>query len=350
MVGKELLEHRILTQGDGDLMLAAFYEKKGTARDVIKFGEFDEPSVGSSEVKVKLFASGVNPSDIKRRTGFGALSEMEFPVVIPHNDGAGVIEEVGAGVDKSRLGQRVWVYEAQIGRPFGTAAQRVVVPDHRAIWLPDNTTFDQGACLGVPAMTAHRLVFSDGPVNGKNVLVSGGGGSVASYAIQFAKWSGATVFTTVSSGAKAERAKKSGADFIIDYKKEHVVKTILDLTHGVGVDRIIEVAFGQNLDTNLAIIGTNGIIATYASDQLLEPTIPFYRLILKSVTVRFVFVYAMSLQAHVEAARDINECLATGVLNHEIALRFTLSQVIEAHEAVESGTCVGKVIVDTTRV
>lgn len=331
-------------------MFAALFEKKGKARDVIKYREVHEPQVCPGEVKIKVLASGVNPSDIKRRSGFGGSLQMEFPVVIPHNDGAGIIEEVGDGVNSSRLGERVWIYEAQIGRPYGTAAQYVVIPEDQAVLLPDGVTFEEGACLGVPAMTAHRLVFSDGSVRGKNLLIAGGAGSVASYAIQFAKWGGATVFTTVSSDNKAERAKNSGADFIVNYKNKNVMESILDHTKGVGVDRIIEVAFGKNLEMDLGVIKSNGIIATYASDQLLEPKIPFYTMILKSVTVRFVFVYAMSREAHFQAARDINACLLNGALKHRIALKFPLSQVIEAHEALESEKSLGKIIVETNRI
>lgn len=194
-------------------MQAAWYEQLGSAQDVIRYGQIEVPSFGASEVLVRVYASGVNPSDTKRRGGWGGM-KMESKRVIPHNDGAGIIEQVGEGVSPNRIGERVWIYEAQLGRPYGTAAEYVVVPSSQAISLPANTSFAEGACLGVPAMTAHRTVFADGDVEGQIILVTGGAGAVGNYAVQWGKWGGATVITTISRSEQAEIAEKAGADYM----------------------------------------------------------------------------------------------------------------------------------------
>ncbi|MEM1310897.1 MAG: NADPH:quinone reductase, partial [Cyanobacteria bacterium P01_H01_bin.153] len=186
-------------------MQAVWYEKNGPV-SVLRHGQLPRPKLGAGEVLVRIQASGVNPSDTKVRSGWGGMT-MPFPRVVPHNDGAGVIEQVGAGVSPERIGDRVWIYEAQVGRPSGTAAEYVVVPSQQAVPLPANTTFAAGAALGVPAMTAHRAVFSSGAVEGQTILVTGGAGAVGYYAVQLAKWGGATVITTVSRPQQAALAQ-----------------------------------------------------------------------------------------------------------------------------------------------
>jgi NADPH2:quinone reductase len=325
-------------------MKAALYEKTGPANEVLSIAEINQPAVTFGHVRVKVFASGINPSDIKQRGGWGGLT-MRFPHVIPHNDGAGVIESVGEGVPESRIGERVWIYEATLEGGLGTAAEFVVVPSETAIALPQNTTFAEGACLGVPAMTAHHCVLKDGDIAGQTVLVTGGAGAVGNYAIQFAKWANATVITTVSSDEKAEIAKAAGADYVINYKTENVAKRVKEID-GKGVDRVIEVDFGANLQTNLKIIKRNGVIATYASDSQLAPQVSTYDLIYKNLTVHYVLVYAMSKAAHQQAAKDINTCLEAGFFKHVIAQRFTLDQIAEAHELLESGRAIGNLILE----
>jgi NADPH:quinone reductase len=322
---------------------AAYYEQLGNAQDVLKIGEIDVPELGANEVLVKVRASGINPSDVKQRSGWGGLT-MRHPRVIPHNDGAGTIEAVGEGVQPSRIGERVWIYEATLIRPFGTAAEYVVVPSEQAVFLPENTDFEAGACLGVPAMTAHHCVFKDGAVSGKNVLVAGGAGAVGNYTIQLAKWGGATVIATVSSAEKAEFAKTAGADYIVNYKAEDVAARIKEITGGKGVDRIIEVDFAGNLEINLKAIARNGTIATYASDSDATPQIPLYSLIYKNLTVHYVLVYAMDKAAHQQAAADITTCLKAGVLHHVIAGRFGLDEIAAAHELQESGSAIGNLV------
>lgn len=323
-------------------MRAAIYEKTGTAKEVLSIAQIDLPEVKPAHVRVQVAASGINPSDVKQRGGWGGLT-MRFPRVIPHNDGAGVIESVGDGVPQSRVGERVWIYEATLAEGLGTAAEFVVVPSENAIALPENTSFAEGACLGVPAMTAHYCVLKDGAVTGQTVLVTGGAGAVGNYAIQFARWSNATVITTVSTDEKAEIAKEAGADYVINYKTDNVAKKVREISEK-GVDRIIEVDFGTNLETNLKIIKRNGVIATYASDAQLTPQVPTYALIYKNLTVHYVLVYGMPKTAHQKAAEDITTCLKSGVLKHRIAKEFTLDQIAEAHELLESGRAIGNLI------
>ncbi|MEO6863373.1 MAG: NADPH:quinone reductase [Microcoleus sp.] len=324
-------------------MKAAYYEQLGNAQDVLKIGEIDVPELRANEVLIKVRASGINPSDVKQRSGWGGL-KMRHSRVIPHNDGAGIIEAVGEGVSPSRIGDRVWIYEATLIRQFGTAAEYVVVPSEQAVLLPENTDFAAGACLGVPAMTAHHCVFKDGAVTGKTVLVAGGAGAVGNYAIQLAKWGGATVIATVSSAEKAEIAKTAGADYIVNYKAEDVVARIKEFTGGKGVDRVIEVDFAGNLEINLKALKRNGTIATYASDSDATPQIPLYSLIYKNLTVHYVLVYAMDSWAHQQATADITTCLKAGVLHHVIAGRFALDEIAAAHELQESGRAMGNLV------
>ena len=218
-------------------MQAAYYNQTGAAKDVLKTGEINQPKPGKGEVRVKIHCSGVNPSDTKGRSGWQGMT-MQFDRVIPHNDGAGVIDAVGEGVDSSRVGERVWLYETQLGRPNGTAAEFTVIPSEQTVTLPDNTSFAEGACLGVPAMTAHYCVFADGTVEGKTILVAGGTGAVGNYAIQLAKWGRAKVIATVGSDEKKAIAKDSGAVMVINYKSEDVAERVKQITKGEGVDRI----------------------------------------------------------------------------------------------------------------
>ncbi|MCX7891472.1 MAG: NADPH:quinone reductase [Burkholderiales bacterium] len=327
-------------------MRAAFYEAKGPARAVLRVGERPAPEPAPGEVRVRVHVSAVNPSDTKARGGYRGNVTMPFPLVIPHQDGAGVIDKVGPGVDPARVGERVWVYEANLGRPFGTAAELTTVPAHKAVRLPDGVGFETGACLGIPAMTAHRCVLADGPVAGRTVLVQGGAGAVGYYAVQIAKLGGARVIATVSRDEQAGRAREAGADAVVNYKAEDVAARVRAIT-GVeaGVDRVIEVAFGVNVRTDVALLKPNGVIAAYASDAVHEPQIPFWPMLAKDLTVRFVLVYAMPRQAHDEAASFITDALARGALRHQIFRVFPLDEIAAAHEATEAMANVGKVLV-----
>jgi len=327
-------------------MRAAYYESKGPARDVLRVGERPTPQPAVGEVRVRVHASAVNPSDTKARGGL-RIREMPFPLVIPHQDGAGIIDAVGPGVDAARLGERVWIYEANLNRPFGTAAQYTCVPAHKAVALPDGIDFTIGACLGIPAMTAHRCVFADGPVDGRTVLVHGGAGAVGYYAVQFARLGGAArVIATVSRPQQADRAREAGAGAVIDYRSEDLAARVREICGGTQacVDRVIDVAFGANLAVNLTVLRPSGVIATYASDAQPEPKIPFWPLLAKDLTVRFVLVYAMPEQAHADAAASITDALKRGALKHQIHRVFELDEIVAAHEATEAMTNVGKVL------
>lgn len=326
-------------------MRAIWYGEKGPASKVLHVGSMADPKPGRGEVLVRVHASGVNPSDTKGRSGWAGAAKMAFPRIIPHQDGAGVIEAVGADVPPHRVGERVWIYEAQWQRPFGTGAELIALPAERAVKLPDAVGFVEGACIGIPVMTAHRCVFADGPVKGRTVLVSGGAGAVGHYAIQLAKWGGATVITTISSDEKAAIARTAKPDHVINYKTEDVATRVRDLTGGAGVDRVVEVAFGANLPLDQAVLKVNGGIATYASDAEMEPKVPFRPFLAKDVTVRFVLVYVMPIQAKEAAIGAITECLEAGRLTHQVYREYAMDEVAAAHEAIETGKNVGNVVV-----
>jgi NADPH2:quinone reductase len=323
-------------------MRAAWYERQGPAADVLQVGERERPEPGAGEVRVRIHASGINPSDTYGRAGTQA--PMAFPWIIPHQDGAGVVDAVGANVAPNRIGERVWVYEATFNRQGGTAAEYCVVPAERAVRLPDSIDFEVGACLGIPAMTAHRAVFADGPVDGQTVLVTGGAGAVGSTAIQLAVWGGATVLATVSSEEKASAARAAGAAHTINYREQDVAAEVLRLSGGTGVDRVVDVDFGGNLAATLQAIKPNGAIASYASRGNQTPAVPFRQLMVKNVTVHAVLVYTMAESAKTDAARDITRALEAGALRPMITSRLPLERIVEAHQHVEQVSSIGNTV------
>lgn len=322
-------------------MRAAWYEQNGAAREVLVVGDMPGPQVAAGEVLVQVKASGVNPSDVKTRQG---RSGMAFPRIIPHSDGAGVIVDVGSKVAKARIGQRVWLFNGQWKRPFGTAAEYIALPASHAVPMPADTSFAVGACLGIPAATAHRCVFADGPVAGQTILVTGGAGAVGHYAIQFAKRGGARVITTVSGEAKAAHAKAAGADHVINYRTQDVVAAVKEVTQGQGVDRIVEVEFGANLNTSLDVIKPNGFIVTYGSASEQQPVLPFYRMLFNAVSVRLVLLYILPDEARIQAINDITMALVDGGLTHAVAKTFPLEEIAAAHEMVEAASQIGNVV------
>jgi NADPH:quinone reductase len=325
-------------------MRAVWYESNGAAAEVLQLGELETPTPGSGEVRVRLASAGVNPIDVKRRQGARG-QVIKDPLVVPGFDGAGVVDAVGEGVAQDRIGERVWVYEGQWQRPRGTAAEFAALPAERAVALPAGTSFAEGACLGIPALTAHRAVFADGPVDGQTVLVTGGAGAVGAYAIQFAKLGGARVLTTVSSAEKAEIAADAGADYVFNYRAEDVPQRIAGLPGGGGVDRIVEVEFGGNLPESLAMLKPNGVLAAYASDAVPEPKLPFYGLVYKSLTVHFILVFMMPEAAKQQAVQDVTRWLETGALRHYMARRYPLAEAAAAHQRMEAGA-LGNLILD----
>ncbi|WP_430437485.1 NADPH:quinone reductase [Oceanibaculum nanhaiense] len=323
------------------MMRAVWYEKKGTP-DVLVLGEMPDPVPAAGEVRVRLAVSGVNPTDSKRRSNGRELDR--FPRIVPHQDGAGVIDQVGEGVDPSRIGRRVWVFAAQAKRPFGTAADFTCVPSDYAIDLPEGTGFDAGACLGVPAVTAHRSLFADGDIKGKTVLVTGATGRVGRYAVQLAKWAGARVIATASTPEKRAEAEALGADVAIPHGKE-----LLEAAKEAapkGVDHVVDVAFGTNIEAVTVLMRPNGTIATYASDAVPAPVLPFHLLMYKNINIRLVAIFDMPEAAKRQAFADITRCLTEGGLKQRIDRRFPLDQVTAAHAALESGEIQGSLLID----
>jgi NADPH2:quinone reductase len=323
-------------------MLAGWYERNGAAREVLRVGEQPDPVPGRGEVRVRLRASAVNPSDVKARAGNRPVIP---PRVIPNSDAAGEIDRVGPGIPKSRLRQRVWTYNGQWQRAAGTSAQYIALPAGLAVPLPRQLTWAQGACLGIPVMTAHRCLFADGPIRGMTVLVTGGAGVVGHYAVQLARWAGARVIATVSSPEKAAHARKGGAHATIDYRTENVAERLDALTRGKGVDRVVDVELGVNLPTYEKMLRPAAMIATYAAAAAQDSVLPS-RLRSRNITVRMVFVYTMPDAAKRQAIADIGRWIATGRPKFAIAARFPLSEIAAAHETVESGKKIGHVILD----
>jgi NADPH:quinone reductase len=321
-------------------MTAALYERHGPAPDVLKVVEVDRPEPRPGEVRVRMQLSGINPTDWKSRAGMTPRPMDGFQ--IPHHDGAGVIDAVGDGVDPARVGQRVWTWLAASGSPWGTAAQWCVLPARQAVPLPDGASAELGACLGVPAMTAHRCLFADGPVEGKDVLVAGGAGAVGHFAIELAKFGNARVVTTVSGPQKAELARKAGADRVVNYRDADAAGQLR--AFAPQMDRIVELALGTNLDLDLAVSGPQTHIVDYAAESD-DPVLPVRKCMNANVTIRFVLLYNFPAEALDQAAAGIDEALAADALTALQVTRFPLAEVARAQDAVEAGA-VGKVVLE----
>jgi NADPH2:quinone reductase len=331
-------------------MKAVWYERTGAAPDVLTFGDRPTPVAGAGEVLIRLEASGVNPADVGRRAGSYSGSAMEFPLVIPNSDGAGLVEQVGRGVTRFQRGQRVWLFNGQRnGRAFGTAAEFIALAEQLVTPLPDNLSFAEGATLGIPAMTAWCGLFGDGPITGQTVLVTGGAGAVGHYAVQLAKWGGARVIATVSSAMKAEQAQLAGADLVINYRTEDVAAKALAFTEKRGVDRVVDVDFGGNIATTLKLMAVNSTIAVYATNGERHPVVPMRELMGKCIALRTLVLYALPRVLLAAAQADIMKWLAAGPRLHNIAGHYALSDTAQAHLAVERGDKLGTVIVDCAR-
>jgi NADPH:quinone reductase len=321
-------------------MRAAYYEKNGAARDVLTVAEVDTPTPGPGEVRVKLRTSGVNPSDVKAREG--RTRKLSYPRVIPHSDGAGDIDMVGDGVPASRKGQRVWIWNGQWKRPFGTCAEYIVLPSALASPLPASASYEAGACLGIPAMTACHAVAVAQVGKGSKVLITGGAGAVGHYAIQFAKACGATVVTTVSSEAKAALARQAGADHTIDYKREDVGERVAALTGKV--DAVIEMDLAANAKLYPAVLRPRGHIVVYGTGSA-EATIPAQPSLVNAMKIEFVYVYELTGPEREAAVSAINLMLENKTLINNVAMTLPLSDIAAAHEAVEGGKIMGNVVV-----
>ncbi len=326
-------------------MQAAYYTRLGPAREVLQLGEVPTPQPGPGEVRIRLECSGVNPSDVKSRLGL-RNPRMPFERVIPHSDGAGVIDAVGAGVDAARIGQRVWTWNAAWGRADGTAAQWVCLPQQQAVGLPDHVNAAAGACLGIPALTALHAVLLGGGVAGRTVLVAGGAGAVGHYAVQMASQLGAArVIASVSTQRKAELALAAGADDVVLYRDQPLAERVAELTGGHGVDRIIELDLGVNGAADLEMLRSGGQCVVYGSSQA-QVQLPFFPLIAKNLQLRCFIVYHLTAAQRERAQATLSRMLERGMLQHNIAARLPLRDIAEAHELVESGKAVGNVVLD----
>lgn len=321
-------------------MKAALYRAYGTAADSLCVEDVEKPEPRAGEVRVRMQLSGVNPTDWKSRSGATPRPIDGFQV--PHHDGAGIIDAVGPGVPAGRVGQRVWTWMAAAGSCWGTAAQWSVLPARQAVPLPDHASAELGASLGVPAITAHRALFADGPVDGTSVLVAGGAGAVGHYAIELAKFFGARVAATVSGPAKAELARKAGADLVVNYRDQTAADQLREFAPQM--DRIVELALGANLDLDLAVSGPGTHIVDYAAEAT-DPVLPVRRCMTANVTIRFILLYGIPAAAADQAVADISRAVAAGALTELPVTRFPLARVAEAHDAVEAGA-VGKMLLE----
>ncbi len=325
-------------------MKAVWYTRNGAAREVLEYGELPNPEPGIGEVRVKLHTSGINPSDVK----FRQRRALDFEQIVPHSDGAGVIDYVGPGVGSHRVGQRVWVWNAQWRRPFGTACEYVVLPEAQAVPLPQPVSFEQGACLGIPALTAVqsiRLASATTSLAGKTVLVTGAGSAVGHYVTQMAVLEGARVIGTAGSDVRRNDAEQAGAFSVIDYKQTAVGPRVLDLTQGAGVDAIIDMDFSSTaalLSEN--ILKAHGVYVCYGSNTTGVLPVDLKTLLWRSIDLRCFLVYDLLPDDRVACIDQLTSWLKQGRLQHRVAKTFRLRQTAAAHEFVESGAKRGTVV------
>lgn len=325
---------------------AVQFTEAGAAKDVLQMVEIDPIEPEPNEVRVRIAYAAVNPTDVKRRASGRELPN--FSPIVSGNDGSGVIEAVGSNVDPSKVGKNVWIFGAQAFRPMGTAAEYCTLPAWMAPELPAEASLLDGACLGVPAVTAYYSIFSDGSVEGKTILVSGGGGRVGAYAVQMAKLGGATVIAMVGKPENETYVKELGADHVVNYKSDDVAAKVLEITDGRGVDRISEVAFGANVDLFPQIVVPNGVITAYSSDAVETPVLPFLPLMFKNVTMRPFTIYSLTEETKRNIFDAVNGMLRKGQLRHRVDQHhpFTLEGVVAAHEAIEADAVAGVCVID----
>jgi NADPH:quinone reductase len=324
-------------------MRAAWYDKQGSAREVLTVGEMPDPIPGAGEVRIRIAASGISPGDVKKRENSFSYG-MPYPRVIPHSDGAGRVDQLGAGVPSEWLGRSVWCYGAQSYRAFGTAAEFTVVPLELVVPLPENVAMEQGACLGIPGITAHRAVHVAGPVSGRTVLVQGAAGSVGLCAVQLACRAGARVIGTVRTSADEETAKNAGVHEVVRNDNDGEFKSRMKELAPDGVDHIVEVAFGANITSDVDLLKMNGSIVAYATN-IATPTIPFWLMVFKNIRLFFLGSDDFSMEDKIAGTRDLNTALESGWSGFEIAERVPLTEIARAHELVEHPTRRGRVVV-----
>lgn len=323
-------------------MKAAWYRRNGLARDVLEVGELPTPVPGPGEVRVRMHTSGVNPSDVKSRL----KRPLNADLIVPHSDGAGVIDAVGAGVPPGRIGQRVWLWNAQWQRPMGTACEHVALPAAQAVPLPDGIGFDEAACFGIPALTALQAVHLAGPLEGRTVLVTGAGNAVGHCVTQLAVSQGAHVIGTAGSPARQQHARDAGAAQVIDYKTEAVAARVAEFTQGRGVDVVIDMDFSSTaalLPHN--ILKPHGQLVCYGSNQPGEVPVDFRTLLFNSLRLSFFIVYELQPADRERAITELDALLRAGQLRQVVAQTFSLDEIAAAHEAVEAGRAVGNVVI-----
>jgi len=331
-------------------MRAAFYECTGPAHEVLQLGEVPDPKPAPGEVLVEIHASGINPADVKRRGGW-LSADMDHPQVIPHSDGAGMIVAVGGGVDPQRVGSHVWLWNAQggygePGRAFGTAARFTAIPSEQAVPLPESLDMAAGACLGVPAMTAYATVFTDGDIAGQTVLVQGAGGAVGHFAVQLAHLAGAHVIATAGRPETIEHAKQAGADTVLNRHDPNIAAQILAHAEQDGVDRIIEVDFGANLPVTTKVLKNAGIVASYSSTSMPEPTLPYYAFAGRGAAIHFVQGFRLRPDLRTAGQAYVADLAGKGLLRVAVGERFPLERIVGAHETVERGDGVGNTVLE----
>jgi len=322
-------------------MRAAWYEKQGPARDVLVVGEMPDPRPEAGEVRIRIAASGINPGDIKKRQDSFGLG-MPYPRVIPHSDGAGVVDLVGDGVSAEWIGRRAWCYGAQSYRPFGTAAEFTVVPLNHVAPLLENVSPEEGACLGIPGITAHRAVHVGGDVAERTVLVQGAGGAVGMCAVALARHSGARVIGTVRSPSEEPAARTAGAHEVV-LNDQGLIERVKVLAPE-GIDHVVEVAFGANIDSDIEMLKMGGSIGAYATD-VAAPKIPFWQMVFKNIRLYCLGSDDFPVEAKVAATRDLNDALHAGWPGFEIGEKVPLSEIARAHDLVEHPVRRGRVVV-----
>lgn len=326
-------------------MRAITYADFGPAQEVLTLQDIPDVPPGPGEVQVRMALSGVNPSDVKSRAGRPGLAKPAFPLIVPHSDGAGEVVAVGKGVDPARVGTRVWIWNGQWQRSHGTAASHITLPQDQAVPLPDSVSDEVGASLGIPGLTACHAVFCGGEVQGKTLLIQGGGGTVGYLAVQLAKWGGARVIATCSD-RDMKRVTDAGADTVLDYRAKDLAQDILSANDGAPVDMVVEVELGENIEVDAEVIAPNGRIAIYGSAKDMAPTLPFFPLLFKAVTLDIILIYLLEKPERDAAIARLHAALADNALHCPTQQIFPLADTARAHEAVEAGARDGAILID----
>ena len=326
------------------MMRAITYSEFGMSTDVLKLRELPVPKADKGEVLVSLEYSGSNPSDAKSRAGNRpGITKPQFEEIVPNSDGSGIITAVGEGVDKTRIGERVWIWNGQWQRPNGTAAEYITVPSDQAVEMPDDMSFETGACLGIPGLTASYCTLGDGPVKGKTVFVSGGAGAVGHTCIQLAKWSGANVIASGSENG-FEHFREAGADHVFDYRDPDLSKKILDICPS-GVDRAIEVEFGENVNLLHKIVRQNGEISLYGGAKNMNPTFPFGPYLFKALKINIALIYILPKDDRDRAIKALHDAHSDGALKMAIGHVFDFNDFAQSHDATLTPGRKGSVLV-----